>query len=436
MTKRLWTLHAWIGLYAGLAIAFLSLTGAAALFREELDVALRPDFYEVAAGDTLVDMAAVTRALSREHPDKTLFEVVMPPSGAGSWNFRLDAKTESDLFPVFWEVFVDPYTGAILGERNYYESFSYYLRNLHVRFYEGWQGRFIVGLAGLALLFSLISGAVLYFPFQKRRGFWTIRRKKLRTAQADYHKLIGLLALAFNLVIAGTGAWLGMQPVLMKATGIERPGAFAAKPHALTEPQADTLVALAYEQVLAKARATHPNFRVRTMRPSDDGTATVTVMGDVPGQVYERAGNRLTFAKTDVALRDAYLINDDVASARLYYVQEALHFGDFAGLWLKFVYLFFGLSSGLLAVSGFVIYVERNKSKASKLGDVRTLRSRLYWLGGGLLGFCGLMAVLTLWVGIGVPTVLVTACFYGGLLVWVARSVWRFCCGAPSASAL
>ncbi len=424
MTRRLWSLHAYVGLYGGLVIAFLSVTGTAALFREELDVLLRPDLYRVEARAQLVDMASVTRAVLRKHPDKVLSEVALPPRGAGSWNIRLAAKTEDELFPVFWEVFVDPYSGKILGERNYYESFSYYLRNLHVRIYEGWQGRFIVGLAGLALLFTLISGAILYFPFQKRRGFWTIRRKNLRVKQADYHKLIGVLALVFNLVIAGTGAWLGLQPAIMKATGMKRPGSLAAKPALTLSPADDTLVALRYDLALEEAFRQNPNFRVRSMRPSDDGSATVELLGDVRGQVYERASNRLTFDKRTLAPGGRYLIGEAGFGDKLFYVQEALHFGDYGGPWLKLLYAGLGLTTGFLAVSGFVVYVERTKSKAAKAGVFVDAGVLLRRYGLGMLGFCGTLAVLTLWIGIGVPTVLVTTVFYGGLVVWVGRVIW------------
>src|SRR5690606_31707813 len=51
---------------------------------------------------------------------------------------------------------------------------------------------------------------------------------------------------------------------------------------------------------------------------------------------------------------------------KLQMVQEALHFGNFGGFWLKFLYLFLGLTTGFLAITGFYIYLDRNKKKFRK----------------------------------------------------------------------
>src|SRR3546814_13544545 len=84
---------------------------------------------------------------------------------------------------------------------------------MHVRLYEGNWGQQLVGIGGLALAVVAITGLMIYGNFMKRQVWPAVRnRKNIRIVMADWHKLIGISPLAFTLVIALTGAWLGLQP--------------------------------------------------------------------------------------------------------------------------------------------------------------------------------------------------------------------------------
>ena len=42
---------------------------------------------------------------------------------------------------------------------------------------------------------------------------------------------------------------------------------------------------------------------------------------------------------------------------------EPLHFGDFAGMWLKVAYCLLGATSGFLAISGFVLWMLKRRHR-------------------------------------------------------------------------
>ncbi|MEM9687698.1 MAG: PepSY-associated TM helix domain-containing protein, partial [Bacteroidota bacterium] len=118
-TKNLvWRIHSWAGLYAGVIIAFLSITGAAALFRFEFDQTLNSGLRKTEEVGNWAVMDYVIHPIIKAHPDKQLFEIELPKQKKGTWNIRLTPKEKSKLYPVIWEVFVDPYSGKVLGERN------------------------------------------------------------------------------------------------------------------------------------------------------------------------------------------------------------------------------------------------------------------------------------------------------------------------------
>ena len=122
----LWKIHNWLGLYTGIVILFLSITGAAALFRPEIDLLLNPNLRQVETSPEKASLTAAVDKVLPMHPDKYLFEVEMPKAYLDTWIIRLMPKEKSALNPMIWEVFINPHTGEILGERNYFNTFSYF----------------------------------------------------------------------------------------------------------------------------------------------------------------------------------------------------------------------------------------------------------------------------------------------------------------------
>ena len=310
-----------------------------------------------------------------------------------------------------------------MGERNYYKSFTYYLRNIHVRFYEGFYGRQIVGLAGIALLISTVTGLLIYGRFMKKRFFGAIRKKNLRVSQADYHKLIGMLALVFNLMIAITGAWLGLQGYLQKWLNIERPNTFKLieKPYGKEE---DIALTFDFDSIYLASRTHFPQLMPVIIRPSTNGDGVVEVIGDVPKQVYERNSNKIVLSKDNYQPQFIYNISHDNAGAKLFYVQESLHFGDYGGLALKLLYGVLSLTSGFLALSGFIVYLERTRKKRLEKPKFVELRPLLLRWTAGILGTCVIIGILSGIWGIGIPTLVVVILFYGFILLILLKTVF------------
>src|SRR5207249_11033363 len=116
------------------------------------------------------------------------------------------------------------------------ENFANVLRQLHLRFYFfGFWGRVVVGAFGVILLISTITGLLIYWRFMRgvfAQGlrFWQIR-KGPQLSTSDLHKLVGIGALVFNLVIAFTGAFLGLENLARYAPGVQQ--ALQPRPRAI-----------------------------------------------------------------------------------------------------------------------------------------------------------------------------------------------------------
>ncbi|MCQ9372279.1 PepSY domain-containing protein, partial [Corynebacterium sp. 35RC1] len=99
-------------------------------------------------------------------------------------------------------------TGAVVGPVD--SQLGQTLRMLHVFLFFG--PRWIVGFLGVAMLVLIATGIVIHRKilaelFTQRWG------RSLRVVTSDLHKSAGIWGLGFHILIAGTGAWLGVAPL-------------------------------------------------------------------------------------------------------------------------------------------------------------------------------------------------------------------------------
>ena len=319
--------------------------------------------------------------------------------------------------------FIDSNKDLILGSSIQQNSFANYLRQIHVRLYEGVWGRQLVGLGGIALLVVTITGLCIYADFMKKQPYPKIRNGKgLRIVMADWHKILGISALAFNFVIAATGAWLGLQPLLIRWFKIETPNDF--EPNIRSTAVADLKKTVSWEEVFTVMHTTFPDLQAEYIRSSDDGSETITIAGNIEGQIYERSINTLILAKEGLAPVFKYDIREQPFSHRFYFVQEALHFGDYGGLALKVLYTLFGLTSSFLSISGFVVYFYRTEKKMKR--NLSPLKITFIY-GVVFLLLLGGIAMVSMLAGYTIAAkiagYLVNGLFFGYLLLLLARYV-------------
>src|SRR5262249_6868243 len=80
------------------------------------------------------------------------------------------------------------------------------LFKLHVDLFAGQVGKLFLGLMGLLLLLSLVSGVVLYAPFMRKLVFGEVRRNRSPRIQwLDLHNLLGIVTLVWTFVVGATG---------------------------------------------------------------------------------------------------------------------------------------------------------------------------------------------------------------------------------------
>ena len=254
----------------------------------------------------------------------------------------------------------------------------------------------------------------------KRQFFGAIRNKNLRLKSADYHKVIGMTTLLVNLMIAITGAWLGLQAILQPALQVKNPERYKRTEKPISKEE-DISYAVDYIQAFEVSRALFPDLIPTSIASSKNGSRTVTVRGDVPKTAYQNNINEIVLDKKDYSELGRYDIREKSLGDKAYYAQEGLHYGDFGGIWVKVIYSFFGLTSGVLSILGFVLYLERAKSKQRKKVNYKTTGKKVWLWSFWITAICVLLYILTITIGGSIPTVVITLAIYGTLLFYLIR---------------
>lgn len=302
--------------------------------------------------------------LQQKYPGMKQVQILLPSFSRQATTITFSTG-ENKKSRAYFAYFINGGTDKIMGYRDPQNTIANFLRQIHARLYERSWGRQLVGLGGVAFLVITITGFFIYSDFMKKQRYPNIRKDKgMRIMMGDWHKILGITAIAFNFVFALTGAWLGLQPIIMKKIGFEAPNEYQRAPQ--ISAQQDNKLILNWPQVFKQTKAQFPELIPRSISLSDEGSASLTIQGNIPGLVYERNINTLILDKRTTRPVYLYDVRAQPFCDKLFFVQEALHFGDFGGLAVKALYAILGLLASFLSISGFIIYLFRTEKKQKR----------------------------------------------------------------------
>ena len=356
LTRRqraaLTALHRWLGLGLGLLFVLLGATGSLLVFYVEADRALNPQQQLPATTGQPRSLDDIVALLQAAHPQRH-----------GGWRLELPLTPEQPLQARYYQpeetagrdfaplmVTVDPYRLAILQERFWGAYAATWIYDLHFNLLLDRNGRFILGLAALALLALILIGLLLWWPAPGRRK--AALRPHLGPAGPrriyDLHVLAGVYGLPLLLLLTVTGAVLEQpdwfKPLLARFSPVE------AGPRPVAEHGA---VLIGPQQALHIAQAALPDAEVRWLETPAAGGGFYRLRLYQPGDPSRRFPHSLIWIDAErgevLAVREA---RRDSAADTFFNWLHPLHNGEAFGLGGRLLVALAGLLPGLLFVSG------------------------------------------------------------------------------------
>jgi uncharacterized iron-regulated membrane protein len=343
-------IHLWLGLIAGAFIAVLAITGSIMAFETELERALHPHRSYVTPQGQRLSLAQIAAAVQRAYPNDTIGAFVVATRPNFSYEVGLQRA----------DVFVNPYTGEILGEQTAPDWLNT-VHQLHTHLLlprrPGDVGGKITSGAAVVLLLMLLSGLYLWWPLKRVRVTW--RGAAARMTWFDIHNVTGILALLFLLALTTTGLVVGFEsvttPLFYKMTGSQA----TPRPNLRVAPVPGA-TPIAPDSALVLARAALPGtapfeinvpgpgeaYVVRARHPEDrtPGGRSLVVLNPYTGSILFAEGSRGAPAGT-----------------RLVTANRAIHTGDILGIPGKILVSLASLAALAQVLTGLTMWLKRRR---------------------------------------------------------------------------
>ncbi|MES2821103.1 MAG: PepSY-associated TM helix domain-containing protein [Pseudomonadota bacterium] len=402
MRRRLLWLHRYVGLVLALFLLLAGLTGALLVWYEELDAALNPRLMRVEPPapdarplDALALRSRVQAAYPQLRADLVSFKEA-PNRARSFWlTASFDPAHTTTEASSGLEVFVDPYSGAVLGSRRWGDigqgltNLMPFVYRLHYQLALGTVGTWLFGLIALLWTLDCFVGAYLTLPATPRtrrnaapalgarwwarwRPAWSLRwNAGAHRLQFDLHRAGGLWLWALLLVFAWSSVGLNLSPVYTPVMGLffdqqTRHQAIPALPEGPREPAMDWPQAVAHGQQLMAEAAEREGFQVvradRLAYDPQQGVFRYTVRSS--RDVMDKWGaTSLYFAASTGESLALFLPSGKAAGDTLTSWFYGLHFAALWGLpWRLFVTLM-GLAVATLSLTGVLIWWRKRSAR-------------------------------------------------------------------------
>lgn len=356
-TIRVWSaVHTWTSLICTLFLLMLCVTGLPLIFTHEIEHALEQEHWSPArpAGpmlplDQVLDIALTNRPgevpiFMSFDEDRPVVNVTTAPSvdAPGSqMHFAPYDRTSGELAPQVGGV-------PVLE----------FLLQLHTDMFAGLPGMLFLGLMGLLFAASIVSGVVLYAPFMRRLPFGAVRTQRSRRVRwLDYHNLLGVVAVAWMMVVGLTGVVNTLADPVISYWKADRLGqltaAYASKAPATERSSLDAAVANA-QQALPGMQLQFVAFPGGSY--STDHHYAVFFHGDTPVTKH-----LITPALMDAQTGELTAAEPMPWYAKTLSLSQPLHFGDYGGLPLKVLWALLDLATIAILVTGVYLWLSRRR---------------------------------------------------------------------------
>ena len=349
-------LHRWTGMTVGLVIVLMALTGAATMFRPQLEPVFNRALLTVPNCAARLPLDRLAEAARAAHPGVRL-DALHLVAGADA-EPRMPAAELRFADQVY--VYVNPCGGAVLGQRARFGGALGSIEQLH-RFRFMRNGSLVTGACALLFAIVMIGGGLCLWLPATLRGIGNALRFNLSfTGQArrlNRHKTIGVYAALVVLSSALTGLpqalpWVGTSLYVLAGSPLPA-GAPAMAP-------ATAAARLPIEELWQRAQALAPQPREALIYVGGASVEAWLIARDAP---HANARSLLWLDPVSGATLRFVPYPQASAGHRLFYWTLSWHTGQIGGWPVQLLLLAGALCIPVLAYTGIGSYLRRKRRK-------------------------------------------------------------------------
>src|SRR5579872_29623 len=199
---RMFRWHHIAGIIAAFFLIILGVTGSILAFQKEIDRTLNPSVLIVKPGQHRVPLNDLVKAAQEHYPQYKARDIWMPEAEDDALTVGMSKTGVREGVAVF----LDPYTGRVLGDSEHTNNFTDYVRDLHTSLLMGGFGDVLVWLSAVLMVSLCFTGMTLWW---KRRRYVPVAGTPVGVFRLDLHSSLGLYLCAILFVFA----WTAIRPI-------------------------------------------------------------------------------------------------------------------------------------------------------------------------------------------------------------------------------
>jgi uncharacterized iron-regulated membrane protein len=373
--RKLWLkVHLYLGLFAGAIFVLIGLTGSLLVFEDAIDAGLNPRLMIAAApgGNTsFLPLDDIVKSGMKAMPNNgKVLDLGFPRYAKQTFDLWFEQPAPDADYLERHQIFINPYTAEVTGqrllidfERPWRDPLMDFILRLHYSLALGSTGMNAVGFIGLALLFSVLTGLIVWWPHSgKFAKALTIKPSaSSERLNFDIHKTFGFYSAFILLFLIVSGVYL-----VFPEYGRGLIGVFSRVPHPWPRYQSDIPVAdktplsLAEVKRITDARFPDGDY-LRIVFPQNERDVYIVSKREV-GEVNQKQSYRRLW----IDQYNGHIVHVRERSTRT--VGEIvvewlypLHNGEAFGFTGQVLVLILGLIPLILYVTGVIRWLQKNR---------------------------------------------------------------------------
>lgn len=373
--------HLYLGLIAGLVVSVIGITGSILVFQNEIDQRLYADFFVTQPNGIYKEYGEIRALLQKHHPELSIESLI---------------RNEGNIHPTYrvltnasrTEVFVNPYTGEILGSRPRYGHLMSVVMNLHSTLLLPAAGRYASGAAALVLLILSVTGVRLWVRPRVRQLLSALlvkRSSSFAKQSRSWHTLLGVFSfpVVSMLSLSGCVIMLNMLalPLVFMSAG-HSPQVLIRLLSAKSTRQIEK-PPLSLTYILKSVQEEEPNAKITAIFFPKDTLGTYFINAREPS---DNGIDRVVLLSVD-QYSGKVLLNSEKEFPKLVHLYidwiKPIHYGSFGGLLIRILTFVAGLMPLILTLTGFFIWWPRYMQRPKKR-ERPDLNPTPHYVNGGL----------------------------------------------------
>ena len=354
--------HLYLGIFAGVVLTIVGLTGSILVFQDEIDRALNPDLFTVAEQQKRIPIEEIAPIIKNKYPDKKI-EYIMETDEKNPYStYRFFGSEDKSEF------FVNPFTAEISGKRIASSAFIRIVTTIHRTLLIPQAGRYIVGLAALSLLILTISGIRLWLPKKLKylkKSLSIDFKAGPKRQNYDWHNVLGVFSAPIVITLALTGLVITFSTVFIALLFLLN----GQSPQSVASIFASKSVVIPNQKPINSGQAAHkvyevfPDAKIMGIGIPSEKDGSYRFDAYIDGKA--KTGKRLMLIVDQYSGKLLLNSERDFPNTGNSYLSwiTPLHYGTFGGWPTRILALFGSLIPPALSITGFIIWWPRYRKQ-------------------------------------------------------------------------